>query len=58
MRADTIDTSKYSHVHFAFAKVIRDFKVDISKVKEEFDLFKKLSGIKRIISFGGWDFST
>ncbi|PHH90082.1 hypothetical protein CDD83_4590 [Cordyceps sp. RAO-2017] len=58
MNVDQIDTEKYSHLHFAFAEVTRDFKVDISKVKEQFDMFKDMTGIKKIISFGGWDFST
>ena len=35
-----------------------DFAVDISKVQEQFDIFKGMTGIKKIISFGGWDFST
>lgn len=57
MDVTSIDTTKYSHIHFAFAEVTRDFKVDISKVQAQFDKFKAMSGIKRIISFGGWDFS-
>jgi GH18 family chitinase len=50
------DTDKYTHIH-AFADVTAVFKVDISAVKEQFGLFKGMTGIKRIISFGGWDFS-
>ncbi|KAK8146893.1 hypothetical protein G3M48_002468 [Beauveria asiatica] len=57
MDVTDIDINKYSHIHFAFAEVTRDFSVDISKVQEQFDKFKRMSGIKRIISFGGWDFS-
>lgn len=51
----------YTHIHFAFANVTRgDFKVDISdeKVKEQFETFKGMTGVKKIISFGGWAFST
>ncbi|KAG2027031.1 hypothetical protein GB937_000767 [Aspergillus fischeri] len=58
MDVGQIDTDKYTHIHFAFADVTKDFNVDISAVKEQFDLFKGMSGIKKIISFGGWDFST
>ena len=58
MDVDQINTDKYTHIHFAFAAVTADFKVDISKVKKQFDLFKAMSGVKKIISFGGWDFST
>ena len=57
MDVDMIDTSKYTHIHFAFAEVTRDFKVDISKVNDQFERFKAMSGVKKIISFGGWDFS-
>ncbi|KAK2612379.1 hypothetical protein QQS21_001643 [Conoideocrella luteorostrata] len=57
MDVTDIDTSKYSHIHFAFGEITRDFKVDISKVQEQFDLFKTMTGVKKIISFGGWDFS-
>ncbi|KAH7364620.1 putative glycosyl hydrolase, family 18 [Rhexocercosporidium sp. MPI-PUGE-AT-0058] len=48
MYVDSIDTSVYTHVHFAFANITTDFKIDISA----------MTGIKRIISFGGWAFST
>ncbi|KAK3196417.1 hypothetical protein K4F52_000299 [Lecanicillium sp. MT-2017a] len=58
MDIDMIDTDEYTHVHFAFAEVTRDFKVDVSKVQEQFEMFKKMTSVKRIISFGGWDFST
>lgn len=57
MDVTDIDTSAYTHIHFAFAEVTRDFKVDISKVQKQFDKFKAMDGIKKIISFGGWDFS-
>lgn len=58
MDVDQIDTSKYTHIHFAFANITTDFKVDISGAKDQFNRFKAMTGIKRIISFGGWDFST
>ncbi|KAF3484076.1 glycosyl hydrolase, family 18 [Arthroderma uncinatum] len=58
MDVDQIDTKKYTHIHFAFIDVTSDFNVDVSKVKEQFGLFKGMSGIKKIISFSGWDFST
>jgi GH18 family chitinase len=58
MSVDMIDTSKYTHIHFAFADITPDFKVDVSKVQEQFEIFKRMKGVKRIISFGGWDFST
>ncbi|RFU78376.1 glycosyl hydrolase family 18 [Trichoderma arundinaceum] len=58
MDVDQIDTSKYTHIHFAFANVTTSFNVDIGSAKAQFDRFKTMTGIKKIISFGGWDFST
>lgn len=47
----------YSHIHFAFPELTAQLTVDVSKVQDQFDGFKKLSEGKKIISFGGWDFS-
>ncbi|KAJ4286854.1 hypothetical protein N0V88_007866 [Collariella sp. IMI 366227] len=58
LHVDQIDTSKYTHIHFAFADLTSTFQVDVSKVQAEFDRFKGMTGVKKIISFGGWDFST
>lgn len=59
MSVDEIDTSFYTHIHFAFANVTTDFRPEITdpSVKEQFDIFKAMTGVKRIISFGGWAFS-
>ena len=48
----------YTHVHFAFANITSSLQIDISGSQKQFDGLKKLTGIKRIISFGGWAFST
>ncbi|KAJ5442294.1 Peptidoglycan-binding Lysin subgroup [Penicillium cf. griseofulvum] len=58
MDVTDIDTTKFTHIHFAFANITEDFQVDVSDSKEQFDKMKGMSGIKRIISFGGWAFST
>ncbi|KAF2223869.1 hypothetical protein BDZ85DRAFT_296027 [Elsinoe ampelina] len=58
MTPNQIDKTKYTHVHYAFADITPDFRVDISQYPWQFEDFKQLSGIKRIISFGGWSFST
>lgn len=58
MDVTDMDTTKYTHVHFAFPDITADYKPDVSKVQEQFDKLKKMTGIKRIISFGGWAFST
>ena len=48
----------YSYVHFAFANITSDWQVDVSGAQDQFDGFVKLTGISRILSFGGWGFST
>ncbi|KAK2816781.1 hypothetical protein FQN49_007988 [Arthroderma sp. PD_2] len=49
----------YTHIHFAFGMLTEDFKVylEVQYAKYQFEQFKKLSGPKRILSFGGWTFS-
>ncbi|KAH6625093.1 hypothetical protein C7974DRAFT_454971 [Boeremia exigua] len=61
MNVDEIDTSIYTHIHFAFANVTRgDYRVEITdpKVLEQFETFKGMTDVKKIISLGGWAFST
>ena len=58
MDVTDIDTTKFTHIHFAFANITDDFQVDVSDVEEQFERLKGMSGIKRIVSFGGWAFST
>lgn len=59
MHIDQVNTDKYTHIHFAFANITSTFDVDISNAQEQFDHFKAMTGsVKKIISFGGWDFST
>ncbi len=48
----------YTHVHFAFGNITNSFQVDVSGVQKQFDGLKKLTGVKKILSFGGWAFST
>ncbi|BAE60282.1 unnamed protein product [Aspergillus oryzae RIB40] len=58
MSVKEIPANKYSHIHFAFATVTSSFDVDISDVEYEFSRFVKMSGFKKILTFGGWAFST
>ncbi|KAL7783620.1 glycoside hydrolase family 18 protein [Trichoderma ceciliae] len=59
MDVDQIDTSKHTHIHFAFANITSKFAINISDAQDQFDRFKAMpSSVKKIISFGGWDFST
>ncbi|KAH7228394.1 hypothetical protein B0J15DRAFT_530791 [Fusarium solani] len=58
MDVSDIDKDKYTHIHFAFPDVTPgDFSIDVSKLKSQFDKMKKMSGIKKIVSLGGWAFS-
>ncbi|KAJ7513181.1 class V chitinase-like protein [Mycena galericulata] len=53
-----LDTTQYTHVHFAFLGLTSAFTVDTSQFQDQFNKFVKLTGIKRIASFGGWAMST
>jgi chitinase len=48
----------YTHVHYAFGGISTSFDVDVSGQETIFQEFKALTGAKRIMSFGGWSFST
>ncbi|KAL5086668.1 hypothetical protein Trisim1_008753 [Trichoderma cf. simile WF8] len=50
--------SGYTHIHYAFATLTSDFQVDVSAEQNAFNQFASASGFKRILSFGGWSFST
>lgn len=58
MDVTDFDTSAYSHLHFAFAEISDSYDVDISMVQEQFDKLKNLGSVHRVLSFGGWSFST
>ncbi|KAK1779163.1 hypothetical protein QBC45DRAFT_144301 [Copromyces sp. CBS 386.78] len=58
--ASQIDASQYTHIHFGFGTLTSDYQVEVGDVLSsyEFQEFKRIRGAKRILSFGGWDFST
>lgn len=58
MNAFSINPDSFTHVHFGFANISSEFEIDISGAEEQFTYFQELSNVKRIVSFGGWDFST
>lgn len=59
MRVQDVDKSRYTHYHWAFADVsATDFTLSVNDTFNEWALFKGLQGIKRIVSIGGWSFST
>lgn len=56
MDVTQIDPS-YTHVHFSFGDVTPQFTVAVEDAVQ-FNKFKKMSGFKRILAFGGWTAST
>ncbi|KAJ5927853.1 hypothetical protein N7466_006809 [Penicillium verhagenii] len=58
MNAISIDVEKYTHVHFAFGNITSNFSISIAGQEQQFEYFRELAGVKQIMSFGGWDFST
>lgn len=50
----------YTHVHWAFAAISDSFDVVINDTFSQWEDVKSLgdAGIKRIVSFGGWGYST
>lgn len=54
-----LDGSKYTHLHFAFGEITTDYKVKFQDdmTEYQFKTFLKVAGPKKILSFGGWDFS-
>uniref|UniRef100_A0A0L0NAP9 chitinase n=1 Tax=Tolypocladium ophioglossoides (strain CBS 100239) TaxID=1163406 RepID=A0A0L0NAP9_TOLOC len=55
-----IGPEQYTHLHFAFGTITPDYRVHTGDVATtyEFENFKRIRGPNRILSFGGWDFST
>ncbi len=47
-------------MHFAFAALTPDYQVQVGNLLSsyEFSVFRGLQGPKRILSIGGWEFST
>ncbi|OAF98601.1 glycoside hydrolase [Paraphaeosphaeria sporulosa] len=50
--------NNFTHIHFAFPQITADYKINITGMEDEFGKLKGIKDIKRIISFGGWAFST
>ncbi|KAJ7191007.1 glycoside hydrolase superfamily, partial [Mycena pura] len=51
-------SSAYTHIHFGFANLTTGFEIDIGDQQIQFQLFTGMLGVKRILSIGGWAFST
>lgn len=55
-----VNSSAFTHIHFGFAQITPDYQVTIPDQDTfyEFRSFLLTTGFKKILSFGGWDFST
>lgn len=59
LRAQNANTDgSYTIIHWAFAEVNTDWSVKIVDKHNQWADFKKLTKVKKIISFGGWGYST
>lgn len=59
MTADSVNAvGAYTHIHYNYANITSDFKFDVSRESDEFKRFKTMELMKRIVSVGGWSFST
>ncbi|RAH55255.1 chitinase [Aspergillus piperis CBS 112811] len=58
--ASQIDTSQYTHLHFGFGTLTDSWEVETGDTLSTYNFgeFKRITGAKRILSIGGWDFST
>ncbi|PTB47685.1 glycoside hydrolase family 18 protein [Trichoderma harzianum CBS 226.95] len=56
-RAEDIRDTNYTHAHWAFASIDNSFQVTVNDTYKQLDDFLQLPQ-KRILSFGGWGFST
>ncbi|KAJ2432128.1 hypothetical protein GGF41_000188 [Coemansia sp. RSA 2531] len=58
MSISDIETTKYTHIHYAFVMLDEDFKPYVKHAElGNWNEFVALKGSKKIVSFGGWAFS-
>ncbi|CAK7206937.1 hypothetical protein SEUCBS139899_009744 [Sporothrix eucalyptigena] len=55
-----IDISRYTHIHYAFATILANYSLSTGDYLATYAFrgFQSLTGVQRIVSFGGWGFST
>ncbi|PKK52047.1 hypothetical protein CI102_2177 [Trichoderma harzianum] len=58
MRSEMSNTQEYTHIHWAFGDVKSDMSVSVNDTYGQWDGFMRLKDVKKIVSFGGWGFST
>jgi GH18 family chitinase len=61
MDISQVNASAYTHLHFAFATLSSNYEVIVSNdsyTQFEFARFKNITGPIKMLTIGGWDFST
>src|SRR5690242_15360729 len=60
LKAENANTDgTYTHIHWGFAEIdSTTFKVILKDDHKQWAAFKNLTNVKRIVSFGGWAYST
>ncbi|ORY57858.1 killer toxin alpha/beta [Pseudomassariella vexata] len=58
MNARDANTLGYSIIHWAFANIGPDYTVVINDTYKQWNQFKKIPDVKKVVSFGGWGYST
>lgn len=58
MSVEDVDITAYTHIHFAFATLNADYSINTTTISSQLPFLQGMTGIKRIISIGGWSFST
>jgi chitinase len=48
----------FTHIHFSFASLTSNFQINITGIEDQLSKFVKITGYRKVLSFGGWDFST
>jgi hypothetical protein len=58
--ASQLDTSSSTHIFFSFGVFDDNYVISVGDILSnyEFESFKQLEGIKKVLSIGGWAFST
>ncbi|KAJ5194336.1 hypothetical protein N7491_001673 [Penicillium cf. griseofulvum] len=56
MRITGIDLTPYTHINLSFGEAESN-EVDTNPIQDRWELFRQLSGLKKILSLGGWSFS-
>jgi chitinase len=53
-----IDASDYTHIQLGFGAITLDFDINVTAIADQFDMFLEITNVKRVLSIGGWAFST